>query len=63
MDAILAILVASRVPLNFYGASQVLRDAALVYCDAARWIYHVPRDIAIIIVRYHTEVDKLVVWS
>ncbi len=26
-------------------------------------IYHVPHDIAIIIVRYHTEVDKLVVWS
>ncbi len=26
-------------------------------------IYHIPRDIAVIIVRYHTEVDKLVVWS
>ena len=47
----------------FYCASHVLRDAALAYCDAARWIYHVPHDIAIIIVRYHTEVDKLVVWS
>ncbi len=27
------------------------------------WIYHVPCDISIIIVCYHTEVDKLVVWS
>ncbi len=27
------------------------------------WIYHVPRNIAIIIGHYHTEVDKLVVWS
>ena len=33
----------------------------LPFRDAARSIYHVPRDIAIIIVRYHTEVDKLVV--
>ncbi len=26
------------------------------------WIYHIPCNIAIIIVRYHMEVDKLVVW-
>ncbi len=61
MDAIASLLVASRVLLSFYGASHVLRDAALAFRDAARSIYHVPRDIAIIIVRYHTEVDKLVV--
>ena len=35
MDAMLAILVASRVPLYFCGASHVLRDAALAFCDAA----------------------------
>ena len=54
-------MVASRVLLSFYGALHVLRDAALAFRDAARSFYHVPRNIAIIIVRYHTEVDKLVV--
>jgi hypothetical protein len=63
------VLVASCVRLSFYCASLVLCDAAPISCDAAisfvtlpiRFIgiYHIPCDIAIIIVCYHTEVDKL----
>ena len=50
-------LYAAERPFN--RASHVLCDAALSICLSLCCLYHVPGDIAVITVCYHTEVDKL----
>jgi hypothetical protein len=55
-DSVSMVVLCSGAPFT------VLRTFFVTLHLPFAWIYHVPRDIAIIIVRYHTKVDKLVVW-
>ncbi len=62
MDAIASFwsLLASECPLTMLRTFFVTLHLLFVTLHIRFvGIYHVPRDIAIVIVRYHTEVDKL----